>query len=329
MPITIEPLADQHHDDVYAICRAAWEADVPDIPYATRAAFTAILGRPWPAHGFERWVALLDGVPAGYLQLRTPLADNLDNVDLDLWTALEHRRRGVGRAMFAHAVDRTRALGRRHLIASTNDRRPDGGAFAVAVGARAGLAETRSRLDVPPSDQAKIDALLAGARSRADGYRLVRWTGVPAEEHLDDIAYLDSRLFVDAPTGDLALEPEKVDAERVRASAERRIAVGGSAFHTGALHAASGRMVAWTFIAGNDDEPTQAWQQITIVDPEHRGHRLGLLVKLENLRHIRELRPELTGIDTVNASANRHMLAINEEMGFRPVDSWIQWQLTL
>jgi len=45
--------------------------------------------------------------------------------------------------------------------------------------------------------------------------------------------------------------------------------------------------------------------------------------KWTNLRHIR---PELTGIDTFNASANRHMLAINKAVGFRPVDSWIQRQ---
>jgi hypothetical protein len=31
-------------------------------------------------------------------------------------------------------------------------------------------------------------------------------------------------------------------------------------------------------------------------------------------------------IDTWNAATNAFMIAINEEMGFRPVDSWINWQ---
>jgi hypothetical protein len=54
-----------------------------------------------------------------------------------------------------------------------------------------------------------------------------------------------------------------------------------------------------------------------------------MIVKLENLRHVRELRPKLRAVDTFNASSNEHMLAINRTMGFRAVDSWMQWQLTV
>jgi GNAT superfamily N-acetyltransferase len=329
MSIAIEPLTDSHHDDVYEICRAAWAADVPDIPYSSPAVFASTLRQSWPVMAYERHVAFLDGVVAGFLQLRMPQADNLDNIEMDLLTAPERRRRGVGRAMWAHAVERAHALGRKHLVASTTDHRPDGGVFAVAMGASASLPETRNRLDVPPPDQQRLAALLADSWRHADGYRLVQWTGVPPEDFLDDVAYLDSRFNTDAPTGDLAVEPEKVDAARVRASEEHRIAVGRTAFHTGAVHAASGRMIAWTMICGDDDTPTHAWQNITIVDPDHRGHRLGMIVKLENLRHARALRPELAAIDTFNASANRQMLAINETMGFRRVDSWMQWQRTV
>ena len=92
---------------------------------------------------------------------------------------------------------------------------------------------------------------------------------------------------------------------------------------------ASGRLVAWTTLAGPEDTPAHLWQNITIVDPEHRGHRLGMVVKLENLRHAREHRPELTAVDTSNASSNEHMLAINVAMGFRAIDSWMQWQQTV
>jgi GNAT superfamily N-acetyltransferase len=329
MPIAIEPLADSHYNDVYEISRLGWKADVPDIPHASPAVFAATLRLPWPTAVHERYVAFLDGVAAGFLQLRMPQADNLGNVELDLLTAPDQRRRGVGRAMWACAVERTHALGRKHLIGASNDHLPDGAAFAVAMGASAGLAEIRSRLDVPPPDRERLDALLVDSWRHADGYVLVQWTGVPPEEFLDDVAYLDGRLNADAPIGDLAIEPEKVDAARVRATEERAIAVGRTAFHTGIVHAASGRMVAWTVIACDNDTPTHAWQNITIVDPDHRGHRLGMIVKLENLRHTSGLRRELVAIDTFNASANRHMLAINETMGFRRVDLWMQWQRTV
>jgi hypothetical protein len=95
------------------------------------------------------------------------------------------------------------------------------------------------------------------------------------------------------------------------------------------VHRASDRLVAWTVLGGPHDNPEHLWQNITIVDPPHRGHRLGMIVKLENLRHVRELRPKLRAVDTFNASSNEHMLAINRTMGFRAVDSWMQWQLTV
>ena len=325
MPIAIAPLADSDLDAQYRIYRASWEADVPDIPFASRRSFDAMNARPWPGNDFEQYVATLDGVAAGCLRMRMPTLDNVHTAKVDVLVDPQHRRHGIGSALLAKAIERVRANGRTHLIAETTDHRPDGGAFAVAAGARAGLAETRSRLDVPPSDQTRLDDLLTESWTHAAGYELVQWVGVPPEAYLDDVAYLDSRLNLDAPQGDLTIEAEKIDGDRVRANEEHRIALGQTSWHTGVAQA--GRLVAWTTVSGSDDNPTQAWQQITIVDPEHRGHRLGLIVKLENLRHVRRGRPELTAIDTFNATANDHMLAINDTMGFRRADEWMQWQL--
>ena len=55
-----------------------------------------------------------------------------------------------------------------------------------------------------------------------------------------------------------------------------------------------------------------------LVDPDHRGHRLGTIVKIENLRRARAHEPALAVVETYNAEANPHMLAINVAMGFRP-----------
>ena len=59
----------------------------------------------------------------------------------------------------------------------------------------------------------------------------------------------------------------------------------------------------------------------------HRGHRLGLLVKIENVRHTLGSERDLRYIDTWNAAENTHMIAINEAIGFRAVDAWVDWQL--
>ncbi|MEU4782383.1 GNAT family N-acetyltransferase, partial [Micromonospora sp. NPDC023633] len=178
-------------------------------------------------------------------------------------------------------------------------------------------------------DHAGLAASLAEARSRAAGYRTVRWQGRTPGEYVADIAYLDGRLMADAPLGDVEWEPERIDVERVRGIERALEARGRRRYHTGVRHEASGQVVAWTLLDVGASADWHAFQQITIVDPEHRGHRLGLLAKVENLRHLLAHEPAVRAIDTFNAAENAHMVRINEQLGFRPVDGWTDWQLTI
>jgi GNAT superfamily N-acetyltransferase len=311
--LRIVPLTDEQA--AFDVDRAAAEVDTPDIPIGRFVAYRARLVHPWPGNRLEQYLALRDGVPAGHLELGLPQLDNLANVNVELFVHPAHRRRGTGRALVAYAIERTRALGRRHLISPA----VDGAGFAAAVGAVAGLAEHRSRLEIGALQDPPM----------ADGYRLVQWTGLAPTGYLDDLAYLDGRLNVDAPVGDLAWEAEQVDAARIRAAEEALRLRQRTTFHSGAVHEASGRLVAWTVITGRDDVVWHGWQGITIVDPGHRGHGLGLTIKNQNLRYARGRRPALRAIDTFNAAANAHMLRINQLMGFRKVDEVTQWQLTV
>ena len=115
--------------------------------------------------------------------------------------------------------------------------------------------------------------------------------------------------------------------EMVILSAGKRAAVAGlHDFHAGVRHDASGRLVGWSALHFDVAETAHAWQGTTIVDPAHRGHGLGLLVKLENLFRTREVQPDLRQVDTWNAAENEHMIAINEAIGFRALDAWVDCQ---
>ncbi|MEU5563846.1 GNAT family N-acetyltransferase [Micromonospora musae] len=320
----------------YRVGAAANDADVPDYPPFCRRRFEAMFSHPFPGTVTLWALARLDGVPAGYLALDLPQLDNTENATVEITVHPAYRRHGVGRALHEHCLRLLREQGRKRVIGMTVSALPDGpargaagDAFAAASGAQPALVEIRRRLDPTGVDQAALDALLVGARAHAEGYRTLRWHGLVPEEYVADIAYLDGRLSTDAPLGDLDWEAEKVDAERIRGTERALAARGRRQYHVAAQHVASGRLVAWTLLDLGPSADWHAFQQITIVDPEHRGHRLGLLVKVENLRHLLAHEPAVRAIDTFNAASNSHMIAINEQLGFRPVDGWTDWQLTI
>jgi len=307
--------------DAYEIFRACEVHDKPDVPVISRDNFVARLAHPWPGSDHEHYLAYVDGVAVGYVDMELPYLDNLGDVQIQLSVLPAYRRRGVGRALIDTVAERARAAGRTSVIGRVLSRHPDGSKFAAAMDAKPGLEEVRSRLDLRTIDQARLDGRYAEAWRHAAGYRLTHWTGVPPAEIIADVAYLDSQLEVSP------WEPARVDIGKFREGELRAARRGRISYHAGVLHGS--RLVAWTKIAGDVVNQAHAWQNITLVAPEHRGRRLGTLVKIANLGHVRALRPRLERIDTCNAAANEHMLRINRAIGFRPIDSLTYWEMTL
>ena len=71
---------------------------------------------------------------------------------------------------------------------------------------------------------------------------------------------------------------------------------------------------------------TQGSVGITFVLPGHRGHSLGLAVKLANHRSLMAALPECEFVRTSNADVNAHMNAVNEAMGYRQVEDILEVQ---
>lgn len=318
----------------HQVAAAVLQHDLPGFPVATQRMTYLMHKHDWPGNRAERYVAWRGGEPVGTLEISLPTLDNLTNASVEILVVPQHRRQGVGRALYDFAVERARANGRRKVMAHTAWTLPglrahDGGAgpaFAEAMGlGSANLPEVMRRFDLSTLDKANLDSILGKAKISSDGYRLVQWQDAAPEEYLDDISYLDSRLIEDAPMGDLAWEPEKVDADRTRALEKVLKARERRAYHTGAVHEETGSLVAWTTLV-KEEHDWHGWQMITIVEPRHRGHRLGALVKVENLNFFLRHEPEVRVIDTFNAAENSYMISINEEMGFRPLFAFANWQ---
>jgi GNAT superfamily N-acetyltransferase len=337
MTLSITPI---HHADAAAIqswvdvVSAVLQKDLPDFPLPDATMTRLVQQHPFPGRQVEHYLVRSDGEAVGRLEIQFNLLENLNNAMVSIDIIPAHRRQGIGRAVLDFAVDRARAEGRTNIMGTTCWNRPEtatldeaGVRFAEAAGGTPALADVQRRLRLADIDEQSLTELRAHALAKAAGYRIVTWRGPSPDEWVNDIAYLDGRMFTDAPTGDLELEAEKIDGQRVKASEQVIAARRRETWHTGAVHEESGRLVAWTVISKDETLDWHAWQQITIADPDHRGHRLGLLVKVENLRFFRSDQPAVAVVDTFNAADNSYMISINEQMGFRPLYAYQNWQL--
>jgi GNAT superfamily N-acetyltransferase len=337
--VDIEPVETFDDDTVaqlLALQRAAHAADHPDRPPVCSVAFPVDLRHPWPGADVRHRVVRDDGRIVAHLKVRMPTRDNLHLAGVEIVVHPEHRRRGIGSALMEAALAIAREEGRTTVTAGTlsswgdGPRRPEAGQrFLEAAGFKLAMTEVLRRADVNALDPATEQRLYDEARARAEGYEIIRWTRRVPEELLADVAQLDSTFLAEAPTGELDLEPENIDADRVRQHDDACIARGYFLCGVLARHRASGQLVATTVINVPTEPGTDAHQWITLVAPQHRGHRLGLLIKLENHRQLRRERLAVRWIHTGNADVNRHMIAINELLGFQPVDAWREYQRKL
>ncbi|GAB6985610.1 N-acetyltransferase family protein [Nocardioides pyridinolyticus] len=271
------------------------------------------------------WSGMVDDrvVTAGFL--RAPLQDNLDRAEVAVHTVPDARRRGYGAAMLAHLEDAARERGRTILVGEAAwpySDGPDGGEapgvrFAAAHGFDLALGDVMRELRLPVADGV-LDELTAEVAAYHRDFELRSFVGPVPDELLAGWARLVSSLMTEAPTGDLTVEDEAADPALVRETEQLLERQGRRKYNTVALDR-SGDVVAYTDLATTIHEPGRAYQWGTLVRRDARGHRLGLAVKLANLRLLQDERPDIALVLTYNAEVNTHMIAVNERLGFTPV----------
>lgn len=177
--------------------------------------------------------------------------------------------------------------------------------------------------------EAHIDALFDEAVAASSGYDVLQWVAPMPAEYREQFAWLKSRMSTDAPSADMEYDEEAWDAARVERAEAKHLEGGLTMLLTVARHIESGTLVAFNELVLPTDatRPTDQWD--TLVLKEHRGHKLGLLVKTAGLRKWREIAPESPKVITYNAEENRPMLDINEYIGFAADAYNGAWKSTL
>jgi GNAT superfamily N-acetyltransferase len=202
--------------------------------------------------------------------------------------------------------------------------------FAPMVGFEPMLSGNIRHLTVPMRDtrMAELRAEVTRARD-ADDYRVLTFEAPWPADYLDDQCALFQCMSTDEPHGDDGHEEEIWDAERVGENDDLRAARGARYLIAVAQHVASGRLVACTELCIGAESPGQAFQMLTVVEPEHRGHRLGLAMKLANLDLLARSASDVRVVVTGNASVNAPMIAVNDMMGFEIASEGNFWQKDL
>ncbi|AXH95350.1 GNAT family N-acetyltransferase [Ornithinimicrobium avium] len=335
-------------------------ADLEAFAEVSRRSIVATLGDDDladPAHvvisafaeqNYRRKMVLLarDGARTlGGLWLGLPLKDNTSLAEASFSLDPDHDPAPVVDALWAGAVPVLRAEGRRtalvwsdhaadadaeHVVPRTGVGSVPRDALATALldlGFVLEQVERHSVLAVAPALERAAAELPAARQAAGTAYRTLGWVGPVPPERRGAMARLMSRMSTDVPAGALELEEEVWDADRVAESDRVCAQAGRARVMTVAEHVASGELAAYTYVDLPGDKPAVGYQEDTLVHADHRGHRLGMLVKAENLRRVAEHAPALERLHTWNADENGHMLAINEALGFRPASHEGAWQL--
>jgi GNAT superfamily N-acetyltransferase len=125
-------------------------------------------------------------------------------------------------------------------------------------------------------------------------------------------------------------EPEDVwSVERLIADEEREQSSPRAFLTVAAEHVASASLVGFSVLSVPAETSRAVMQDDTLVLRDHRGHRLGMLLKLANLAHLQRVSPGHPSVITFNAEENRPMLSVNEAVGFVPVAYEGAWRKDL
>ena len=311
-------------DPTDATARAAWHdvmerairADRPSALTTTLAAFEVVATSP-SVHYARTWLqAVDDGVVDGVAELELPLSENTDVAWCELQVLPTHRRQGIGRALWLALVERAAAAGRTRLGGEVSvDVEVAGAAhdFATAMGALEKHHEHHLVADLP------VVPVPVGP-----AYDVVTWRGRCPDEHRAAYLAMRNQMNTDVPTGELDLEPEVIDEQRL-ATSEERLMRSYDVRVAAARRRSDGTFGGYSllFVPHGTD---YGWQDDTLVMPEHRGHRLGAALKSANYA---DLPDDVTLVHTWTAPDNAAMHRTNTAMGFRVVEHMYEMEAAI
>lgn len=318
--------------DGQQVTEVAMAYDLVAFPASPLTDLLSILDGTMNSDPIESWVGYVEGRAVASTHLRWHEHDNPEVSMADTWVLPDHRRRGVATAAVELLRTRARELGKKRILwdvpsLSHGTSPSPGEQMAAALGLKAQLVELRRVLDVTALDDVDLDRLWKQARAKSADYDVLTWVDRVPDEYAADLAELMVVMSTDAPQGESDLEAEVWTVARYQEWEQDIINRGRRRLIAAVRDTTSGRLVGVTDLGKAEGLEDFAFQWTTIVRAEHRGHRLGMVLKLANLQQLRRELPRVRYLNTWNADTNSYMIAVNEAVGFQVIDAWTRYEL--
>lgn len=293
------------------------------------------------------FIARVDGEIAGMVTISFAQEEEAHAAEIDLLVPEDRWGHGIEDALLSRAETEARDRGRsvlqiwslhrpeeaeRMLVPKTGWGRVPATRLSDLIESRGFTleqVERNSEADLR-SDPAPLRTALTDALAVAGpDYRVLEWTMPTPPELRAGFAAVLAKLSTDAPSGDMDFVAEVWDEDRVVRREAMLTGAGQTVSVVAVQHVPTCDLVAYNELLIGAERRGVTHQFGTLVSKEHRGHRLGMIVKCANLLRWRELMPDATVVSTFNAEENRPMLDINEAVGFVPVSYAGAWQKKL
>lgn len=309
---------------VAGLLTAAAAVDAPWVHPVTESQLRGRMRYGWDLEPGAHHVVLDAGVPVALGVLHASEWDNRDLAWLELTVHPDHRGRGVGGRAWTHLEELASARARPKRGCDSWEGSP-GVAFAVARGFTEASRAINRRQHLAQVDPTEVRRLYDEAAAAATAYELVRIIGPTPEDLLPGVAQVAAAIN-DAPLDELDLEDEVFPPQRIRDYESATESRGERLYRLLVRHRETGELAGHTVVVVEAERPAIGHQHDTSVVRAHRGHRLGLLLKAGMNLWLADEEPALETIDTWNAESNDHMIAVNEQLGYRWMGRAIQLQ---
>jgi GNAT superfamily N-acetyltransferase len=254
--------------------------------------------------------------PVGVLTLDMPRRDNLHLVWAQIFVHPDHRRRGHGSVIMNEVLRMAREAGRSTIWVGTAEDDQGAQRFVEGFGFSYASRDARRRQVLSNVDQAEVQRLWGLAQAAAADYCLERLQPPITDEVLSELIEVTAAIN-DAPMGDLTFEDEEFDLQRLRDFETAITGRGEREYRVLARCRTTGEVGGHTVVMIHPLRPDIGGQADTAVARHHRGHRLGLLLKIDMMRWLANAEPQLKIIETWNNVDNEFMINVNEALGYR------------